>query len=119
MIIDIGETGWVMSSAGEGRGGKRGNSISELRSARSPATLVLGQAPGSQHALTPRQREALKHVSEGLCVKEIAAVMGISAAGAKKHVDALRRLYVASNNAQLIRRAFESGDLMADLPRND
>jgi DNA-binding CsgD family transcriptional regulator len=61
--------------------------------------------------LTKRQRQALQLVSDGLCTKEIAELMGISLAGAKKHIEALRRLYAASNNAQLIRRAFECGEL--------
>lgn len=37
--------------------------------------------------------------------------MGISEAGVKKHLDSLRRIYEATNRPQLVRRAFECGDL--------
>lgn len=37
--------------------------------------------------------------------------MGISEAGAKKHLDALRRRYAVANRAQLVRQAYEAGDL--------
>jgi two-component system, NarL family, nitrate/nitrite response regulator NarL len=61
--------------------------------------------------LTVRQVEALGLVAAGLPAKEIARKMGISEAGAKKHIEELRRRYSAANAAELVRRAFECGDL--------
>lgn len=61
--------------------------------------------------LTERQHLALELVSRGFATKEIAAHMSISEAGAKKHIDTLRRRYSAPNRAQLIRRAIELGEL--------
>lgn len=43
--------------------------------------------------------------------KEIAHELGITEAGARKHFEALRRRYAASNTMQLVRRAIEFGDL--------
>jgi DNA-binding CsgD family transcriptional regulator len=65
----------------------------------------------AQKTLTMRQTIALELVSRGCCTKEIAIKMGISEAGAKKHLDTLRRLYAVANRAQLVRRAYECGDL--------
>jgi DNA-binding CsgD family transcriptional regulator len=64
-----------------------------------------------QSRLTARQRMALELVSQGMCTKEIAVAMRISEAGAKKHLDGLRRRYSVANRAELVRRAYESGDL--------
>lgn len=61
--------------------------------------------------LTAIQRRVLALVAEGCGDKEIAAVMAISQAGARKHVETLRRLYRAGNRAALVRAAFEAGDL--------
>jgi DNA-binding NarL/FixJ family response regulator len=52
--------------------------------------------------------------SAGFCTKAIAAKMGVSEAGAKKHVDGLRRRHDAANRAELVRRAFEAGDLSVE-----
>jgi DNA-binding CsgD family transcriptional regulator len=73
-------------------------------------------ASSQESPLTPRQRIALQLVSEGLCTKVIADVMGISESGAKKHLDCLRRRYRVANRAHLVRRAYELGDLVATTP---
>lgn len=61
--------------------------------------------------LTELQSVALDLVSRGFVTKEIAAHMGITEGGAKKHLDALRRHYGAPNRAQLVHMAIEAGDL--------
>ncbi|MBI4521095.1 MAG: helix-turn-helix transcriptional regulator [Gemmatimonadetes bacterium] len=59
--------------------------------------------------LTPLQLSVLEQLALGYTDKEIAEHLGISPAGAKKHLAALRRRYVVSNRVALLRSAIESG----------
>lgn len=61
--------------------------------------------------LTASQRTALDHLARGCLNKEIAAFMGISEAGAKKHLEHLRRRYGVTNRVGVVRAALECGDL--------
>lgn len=61
--------------------------------------------------LSPRQQRVLALLYEGLTNKEIAATMGISSAGVKKHLATLMRRYGVGRRTALVRRAFESGEM--------
>jgi len=61
--------------------------------------------------LTSSQRTALDHLAHGCPDKEIAALMGISKTGAKKHLEHLRRRYGVTNRVAVVRAALEAGDL--------
>ena len=61
--------------------------------------------------LTLLQRRVLECVASGDANKQIAAELGISETGAKKHVEALRRRFGVTNRVALVRAALESGDL--------
>lgn len=52
----------------------------------------------------------LELVGQGLCNKEIAARLGISVSGAKKHLETLARRYDVTGRAALVRAALGSGD---------
>lgn len=60
---------------------------------------------------TPRQERVLQLLSEGCRNKEIARDLGITEAGAKKHIEALMRRYSATNRAQIVGRAMAAGHL--------
>lgn len=64
------------------------------------------------NALTPLQRRVLGLVASGDTNKEIAAAIGVSIAGAKKHVAALRKRYGVANRAAVVRAAIEAGELV-------
>lgn len=72
---------------------------------------VVSAKRGSQHPLTPLQRRVLERVADGRTNKEIAAELGISETGAKKHVEKLRRRYGVDNRVSLVRAAVEGGDI--------
>jgi DNA-binding CsgD family transcriptional regulator len=57
------------------------------------------------------QRRVLENVADGRADKEIASRLGISEAGAKKHLEKLRRRYGVDNRVSLLRAALEAGDL--------
>lgn len=75
------------------------------RSARSPAARI------RPRAITPRQRQVLRLVAEGLGNKEIAARLKVTSSGAKKHLEALTRRYSVSGRTALVRAAIQAGDL--------
>jgi len=61
--------------------------------------------------LTPRQRRVLELVGDGCANKEIAARLGISEPGVRKHLESLFRRYRVTNRTALVRAAVQSGDL--------
>ena len=61
--------------------------------------------------LTPRQSQVVRLVSEGCADKEIAASLGISEAGVRKHLEAVFRKYSVANRTALVRAAVQAGDL--------
>jgi DNA-binding CsgD family transcriptional regulator len=65
---------------------------------------------------TSRQREVLEHLAAGDISKEIAAALGISEAGVKKHLESLRHRYGVTTRAAMIRVAIERGDLLLETP---
>ena len=65
----------------------------------------------SARAVTARQRQVLLLVAEGAGNKEIAARLGISPSGAKKHLEALTRRYQVSGRTAVVRAAIQMGDL--------
>lgn len=65
---------------------------------------------------TSRQREVLKHLAAGDISKEIAAALGITEAGVKKHLESLRHRYGVTTRAAMIRAAIECGDLLLETP---
>lgn len=66
-------------------------------------------------SLTPRQRRVIYLMLDGCVGKQIAALMGISEAGVKKHLETMRRHYGVTTRAALIRNAIESGDIRLSL----
>ncbi|MGH3117704.1 MAG: response regulator transcription factor [Gaiellales bacterium] len=71
----------------------------------------------SDRALTSLQQQVLAHLADGCADKEIAKLLGISDAGAKKHVLRLRRHYGVTNRVSVLRAAIELGDV--ELRRRD
>lgn len=62
-------------------------------------------------ALTQRQRSVLHYVAQGYGTKEIAARLGISVNGVKKHVESLLRRYDVNNRPALVTAALAAGDV--------
>ena len=58
-----------------------------------------------QSNITPRQRQVLLLVADGLANKEIAQLLGISVAAVKKHVALMLARYGAPNRTSLVRLA--------------
>ena len=81
--------------------------------ARTPRTASVG-APGSPRAddvkaLTPRQREVLLLIAQGLSNSEIEVELGITRATCRSHITALLARLGARDRAQLVIAAYESG----------
>ena len=81
--------------------------------ARMPRTAPAG-APGiaradDVEALTPRQREVLLLVAQGLSNSEIEVELGITRATCRSHITALLARLGARDRAQLVIAAYESG----------
>ena len=81
--------------------------------ARMPRTAPAG-APGiaradDVEALTPRQREVLLLIAQGLSNSEIEAELGITRATCRSHITALLARLGARDRAQLVIAAYESG----------
>lgn len=66
---------------------------------------------GRRRDLTDRQRLVLELVAGGHGTKAIAAKMGISEPGVRKHLESLRRRFRVANRAELVGRAYDSGEL--------
>jgi DNA-binding NarL/FixJ family response regulator len=67
------------------------------------------EAPGSAEPLTPREREVLALLAEGLANKAIAARLGISEHTAKFHVNAILTKLGVDSRAEAIVRAARLG----------
>ena len=81
--------------------------------ARMPRTAPAG-APGiaradDVEALTPRQREVLLLIAQGLSNSEIEVELGITRATCRSHITALLARLGARDRAQLVIAAYESG----------
>ena len=81
--------------------------------ARMPRTAPAG-APGiaradAVEALTPRQREVLLLIAQGLSNSEIEVELGITRATCRSHITALLARLGARDRAQLVIAAYESG----------
>lgn len=76
-------------------------------------TLAQSSVRNGAHNILSRrfQRRVLERVADGRTNKEIAAELGISETGAKKHVEKLRRRYGVDNRVSLVRAAVEGGDI--------
>lgn len=95
--------------------------LAEARAARVRADGVLvadedgrglpreGQGDWQDEALTPREREVLDLLAEGLSNKSIAAQLGISPQTAKFHVASITAKLGASNRTEAVRRALRRG----------
>lgn len=68
-----------------------------------------GQAAAPGPALTPMQREVLACVARGLCDKQIAARLNLSAHTIDYHLRQLRRRFDARNRVQLAQAALQAG----------
>jgi DNA-binding NarL/FixJ family response regulator len=64
---------------------------------------------GQQDRLTPREREVLQLISQGLADKEIAAALGTSAKTAQFHVSNLLDKLAAQNRTDAVRIAYARG----------
>ncbi len=73
-----------------------------------------GRGKGSVHPLTPRQREILKLVSQGLTNREVAERLDISVRTVEVHRFNLMRRLKVRNVAQLLRQAL----ILGLLPKN-
>jgi DNA-binding NarL/FixJ family response regulator len=62
-------------------------------------------------AITKRESEILILISKGLSVKEIASELNVSAETIKTHRKNLLRKFHVKNSPQLIKMAFQPGDL--------
>lgn len=67
------------------------------------------ESPDPIAALTPRQREVLQLVAEGLAAKEIAARLGISARTAEFHEYQMMETLGVRSNAELVHFAIKHG----------
>ena len=80
--------------------------------ARMPRTAVGASGTsraGDVEALTPRQREVLLLIAQGLSNSEIEAELGITRATCRSHITALLARLGARDRAQLVIAAYESG----------
>ncbi len=66
-------------------------------------------AKPAKPALTGRQREVLRHLAEGMSMKEIAVEMNITPRTVVHHRDVIKTRLQMSTNAELIRYASRSG----------
>ncbi len=62
-------------------------------------------------APTVRQQQVLELVAKGYSNKQISTRIGISEAGVKKHLEALRRRYQVGNRTALVTAALQADDL--------
>jgi two-component system, NarL family, nitrate/nitrite response regulator NarL len=67
------------------------------------------EAEGGPPGPTPREREVLGLMADGLANKEIAARLGISAHTAKFHVESLLHKLGAANRAEAVREGIRRG----------
>jgi DNA-binding NarL/FixJ family response regulator len=75
-------------------------------------------APPALEKLTPREREVLALVADGLSNDEIAAQLVVSAATVKTHVGRLLAKLAARDRAQLVVIAYQSGFITDRGPRS-
>lgn len=68
--------------------------------------------------LSPRQREVAILLAEGLCVKEIAALLKVSKKTAEYHRAAIYTAWKVNNPARVTRRALQLG-LLPLFPHRD
>jgi DNA-binding NarL/FixJ family response regulator len=69
--------------------------------------------PGPGDTLTPRQREVLRLLAEGLRVKEIAAELGISVRTVETHKYEIMHLLEVDNTVDLVKYAIRHGIVTA------
>jgi len=75
---------------------------------------------GRVRPLTPIQQQVLQCVAEGCATKEIAALLGMSTTGVKKHLEKLRYRYGVTNRVALLVAAIEAGDVrLGDAKRTE
>ena len=81
--------------------------------ARMPSTTSTGTScstwTGEVEALTPRQREVLLLIAQGLSNSEIEVELGITRATCRSHITALLARLGARDRAQLVIAAYEAG----------
>ena len=81
--------------------------------ARMPRAASAGASGSTRadavEALTPRQREVLLLIAQGLSNSEIEAELGITRATCRSHITALLARLGARDRAQLVIAAYESG----------
>lgn len=61
--------------------------------------------------LTPKQREAAKHLKAGLRPAEVAQQMGIQPTTLRMHIQGIRRFYDTASYQEAINKARRRGDL--------
>lgn len=76
----------------------------ERDAARLASDLALGETRNCWASLTPREREVLQHVADGLMNKQIAASMGIAEITAKIHRGQAMRKMNSRSVAELVRK---------------
>jgi DNA-binding NarL/FixJ family response regulator len=96
----------------------RGNSyLSPLitRDVMSALTTSTSALPAAPVALRPRQIEVLRLVAQGRRMKEIGAILGLSARTVESHKYEMMQSLGVTSNAELVRHAIRIG-LLADSP---
>lgn len=94
--------------AGAVRAVAGGGSALEPRIAARLVTEI-GTPGATSRRLTPREREILQHIADGLSGKQIAHTLGISERTVKFHTGSLLRKLGADNRAQAVALALQRG----------
>src|SRR5690606_6574472 len=74
-----------------------------------PVDRADGDEVSDVHALTPRERNVVQLMQEGLSNKEIAAKLGIAPSTLKTHIHHIYRKLHVSNRMQAVQRASLKG----------
>jgi DNA-binding NarL/FixJ family response regulator len=117
--VEAGAHGYVLKDAGPGELGRAIQALRDGSEYFSPAVakqltaLIRGEVPvepeSPADALTPREKEILKHVAQGKTSRAIAEELGISPRTVESHRESLMRKLDIRSVAGLTRFAVEEG----------
>jgi DNA-binding NarL/FixJ family response regulator len=114
--FQLGASGYLLKGSAAGelfaaietamRGGRH---LTPLIRKRASLSAFLRQAHPHDHALTARQREVLQLLAEGRPMKEVAAVLGVSARTVAFHKYQIMRRLGVTSSAALVQQAVRLG----------